>query len=134
MLLTEFRNPGLQLSLPVCLFIILFIIIPEVWWEIKSQSISEGQTSPIEAFWGSITNGHTDKLATVMKADNIIVLGHGEILEQGTHQELLERNGAYATLVNVSFSFLDLVEFQRNFWSSRLFSCVPKTPGYSRGQ
>lgn len=35
-----------------------------------------------------------------MKADNIIVLGQGEILEQGTHQNLLERNGAYATLVH----------------------------------
>ena len=35
-----------------------------------------------------------------MKADNIIVLGHGEVLEQGTHQKLLEMNGAYATLVN----------------------------------
>lgn len=35
-----------------------------------------------------------------MKADNIIVLGQGEILEQGTHQKLLEKDGAYATLVH----------------------------------
>lgn len=35
-----------------------------------------------------------------MKADNIIVLGQGEIIEQGTHQELLRRDGAYAKLVN----------------------------------
>lgn len=40
------------------------------------------------------------KLATVMKADNIIVVGQGEILEQGTHQELLEKKGAYAKLVS----------------------------------
>lgn len=40
------------------------------------------------------------KLATVMKADNIIVLGQGEVLEQGTHQGLLDANGAYAKLVN----------------------------------
>ena len=40
------------------------------------------------------------KLATVMKADNIIVLGQGEVLEQGTHHELLRKDGAYARLVN----------------------------------
>lgn len=40
------------------------------------------------------------KLATVMKADNIIVLGQGEVLEQGTHQELLKKDGAYAKLVS----------------------------------
>lgn len=40
------------------------------------------------------------KLATVMKADNIIVLGAGEVLEQGTHQSLLAKDGAYAKLVN----------------------------------
>jgi ATP-binding cassette subfamily B (MDR/TAP) protein 1 len=40
------------------------------------------------------------KLATVMRADNIIVLGQGEILEQGTHQSLLRGQGHYASLVN----------------------------------
>ncbi|KAH7322493.1 ATP-binding cassette, subfamily B, member 1 [Stachybotrys elegans] len=40
------------------------------------------------------------KLATIMKADNIIVFGHGEVLEQGTHQSLLQRNGPYAALVH----------------------------------
>jgi len=40
------------------------------------------------------------KLATVMRADNIIVFGQGEVLEQGTHQDLLQRQGHYASLVN----------------------------------
>jgi ATP-binding cassette, subfamily B (MDR/TAP), member 1 len=39
------------------------------------------------------------KLATVMKADNIIVMDAGEIAEQGTHAELLAQQGHYAAVV-----------------------------------
>lgn len=39
------------------------------------------------------------RLSTVRKADKIVVMGKGTILEQGTHEELLDINGAYARLV-----------------------------------
>lgn len=39
------------------------------------------------------------KLATVRNADNIVVMSKGKIMEQGRHEELLSRNGIYATLV-----------------------------------
>jgi ABC-type transport system involved in Fe-S cluster assembly fused permease/ATPase subunit len=38
------------------------------------------------------------RLSTVVHADNIIVLDHGKIVEQGTHLELLARGGLYASL------------------------------------
>jgi ABC-type multidrug transport system fused ATPase/permease subunit len=38
-------------------------------------------------------------LSTIRNADNIIVLQHGDILESGTHQELIEKKGLYADLV-----------------------------------
>jgi len=38
------------------------------------------------------------RLSTVVHADNIIVLDHGVIVEQGTHVELLARGGLYASL------------------------------------
>jgi ATP-binding cassette, subfamily B, heavy metal transporter len=38
------------------------------------------------------------RLSTVVHADNIIVLDQGEIVEQGTHLELLEKGGLYASL------------------------------------
>ncbi|KMU78210.1 lipid A export ATP-binding/permease protein msbA [Coccidioides immitis RMSCC 3703] len=40
------------------------------------------------------------KLSTVKKADNIVVLNKGQVVEQGTHDELLEAHGAYWNLVN----------------------------------
>lgn len=43
------------------------------------------------------------RLSTVEKADNIIVLEKGSIVETGTHTTLLEKNGAYATLYRSQF-------------------------------
>ncbi|RMZ76350.1 hypothetical protein DV738_g5027, partial [Chaetothyriales sp. CBS 135597] len=39
------------------------------------------------------------KLATVKKADNIVVMSHGRVVEQGTHSDLMARAGQYAALV-----------------------------------
>ena len=41
------------------------------------------------------------RLSTIQKADLIVVMERGEIVEQGTHQELLERNGVYRKLVEL---------------------------------
>jgi ATP-binding cassette subfamily B protein len=41
------------------------------------------------------------RLGTIRKADNIIVLGNGIVLEEGTHDELLAKNGKYAEMWNM---------------------------------
>lgn len=43
------------------------------------------------------------RLSTVQKADRIVVLRHGEITEQGSHQELLNAGGEYASLYKHQF-------------------------------
>jgi len=50
----------------------------------------------------SLTIAH--RLATVLKADRILVLEHGEVLEQGRHTELMALNGLYARLAKLQFA------------------------------
>ena len=57
------------------------------------DKLTEGRTSFIIAH----------RLSTIKNADKIIVMKEGNIVEQGTHEELLKKNGAYADLYNSQF-------------------------------
>ena len=46
------------------------------------------------------------RLSTIRNADLILVMNNGKIIEQGTHNELLEKNGFYAELYNSQFQEL----------------------------
>ena len=43
------------------------------------------------------------RLSTIREADNILVINEGKIVEQGTHEQLLNKNGFYAELYNSQF-------------------------------
>lgn len=43
------------------------------------------------------------RLKSIMEADNIIVLKEGKIIEEGTHEKLLEKDGEYKSLWNLQF-------------------------------
>ncbi|MGE6742741.1 ABC transporter transmembrane domain-containing protein [Allorhizobium pseudoryzae] len=43
------------------------------------------------------------RLATVLKADRILVMDDGRIVEEGTHQQLVAKNGLYASLARLQF-------------------------------
>ncbi len=43
------------------------------------------------------------RLSTIKNADLILCLKDGDIVEQGTHEELMEKNGFYANLYNSQF-------------------------------
>ena len=64
------------------------------------DSISERvvQTALDNAAAGRTTISIAHRLSTIRDADVVFVLDHGQIVEQGTHDELIERGGVYATL------------------------------------
>jgi ABC-type multidrug transport system fused ATPase/permease subunit len=43
------------------------------------------------------------RLATIQRADKILVLDHGKVMEAGTHQELLQKDGFYRKLYEIQF-------------------------------
>ena len=48
------------------------------------------------------------RLSTIQHSDNIILLSHGKILEQGSHQELLKQKGRYYQLYTLQYTKLQL--------------------------
>jgi len=62
----------------------------------KSERLVQDALSKVMSNRTSIVIAH--RLSTIVHADEIIVLNKGEIVERGTHQELINRNGAYKKL------------------------------------
>jgi len=56
-----------------------------------------------EAMKGHTTLVIAHRLATVLKADRIVVMDQGRVVEEGTHHELVARNGLYARLAALQF-------------------------------
>ena len=50
------------------------------------------------------------RLSTIQHADNIILLSHGQIMEQGNHQQLLQQRGRYYQLYTLQFQKQQLLE------------------------
>lgn len=64
------------------------------------------------------------RLSTVKAADRIIVLDNGNIIEEGSHDSLLQRNGHYATLYNTYFRHQSLAYVEQ----SRQFAQIQENP------
>jgi ATP-binding cassette subfamily C protein CydCD len=69
----------------------------EALLEASTRRLMHGRTARGEQRRTIITIAH--RLNTIFQADQIIVLDHGRIIEQGTHNELIKQNGEYAEMV-----------------------------------
>ena len=74
-----------------------------------TSSVDTRTEAAIQSAMDNLTHGRTSfviahRLSTIRNADLILVLEHGNIVEQGSHKELLSKNGAYAKLYNSQFA------------------------------
>jgi ATP-binding cassette, subfamily B, multidrug efflux pump len=80
------------------------LVLDEATASIDSQTEHLIQDSLRKIMQGRTSIVIAHRLSTIREADNIIVLHHGKVLEQGTHAELLRLNGLYAALHGLQFA------------------------------
>ena len=73
-----------------------------------TSSIDTRTEIQIQSAMDNLMKGRTSfiiahRLSTIKNADLILVMNHGDIIEQGSHEELLAKNGFYADLYNSQF-------------------------------
>jgi len=79
------------------------LLLDEATSALDAESERMVQAALESAMRGRTTLVIAHRLATVQKADRIVVLDHGKLVEQGTHESLVAANGVYARLAALQF-------------------------------
>ena len=93
----------------LCITRIMLCLPPMLILDEATSSIDTRTEMKIQHAFATLMRGRTSfivahRLSTIREADVILVMRDGNIVEQGTHDELLAKNGFYATLWNAQFA------------------------------
>jgi ATP-binding cassette subfamily B protein len=81
---------------------VLVLDEPTSWMDVRGEA--EFYDRFIELTQGLTTVVISHRFSTVRLADHICVLEHGRLSEEGTHEELLRRNGLYSEMFRLQAS------------------------------
>ena len=92
----------------LCITRVMLCLPPMLILDEVTSSIDTRTEMKIQSAFAEMMKGRTSfvvahRLSTIKEADIILVMQDGHVVEQGTHAELLAKNGFYATLYNSQF-------------------------------
>jgi len=80
------------------------LILDEATSALDSESERQVQDALERLMAGRTTLVIAHRLSTIEHADRIVVLEHGKVIENGSHEELIKQDGLYANLHRIQFS------------------------------
>lgn len=95
----------------LCIARVMLCLPPMLILDEATSSIDTRTEIRIQKAFAKMMEGRTSfivahRLSTIKEADRILVMKDGKIIEQGTHESLLEKNGFYAQLYNSQFAVM----------------------------
>ena len=80
-----------------------FLILDEATSNVDTRTEELVQKAMDKLMVGKTSFIIAHRLSTIKNADLILVMNHGNIIEQGNHEQLMEKNGFYADLYNSQY-------------------------------